>query len=136
VDVLQGIVVVAVIVVVGWAGYKAGWEARERRQKDLEEAAERAQFELSLILVHQDEAALEAADREFGTAAAARMRSMPAKAVRDLRAGRGARFEELSDWLVLRDRRAARLMPRLKTDPVVAPMFRRLPAEGEPAGVG
>lgn len=106
----------------------------ERTGKRILEQTEQRAFELSLILVHEDEAELEKADREFDTGALARMRSMPAAAVADLRKGRGALFAELSDWLLVRDRRAARLKRVMKADPELPAIFNGRMIEGQPAG--
>jgi hypothetical protein len=46
-------------------------------------------------------------DREFDTRALSRLHAMPPETLADLRAGKGTLFAELSDWLLLRQRRAA-----------------------------
>ena len=115
--VLEGTLLAAVAVAIAWAGYRTGWEARGSHEAELEVARDRRWFELSLILLNESEETLAKADREHGTAALARARSMSPEAVADLRAGRGPVVAELSDWLLVRERRAARLKPRLEEHP-------------------
>jgi hypothetical protein len=86
-----------------------------------------------LILLHSDEAALAKADQEQETNALGRARSMSPQALAALRAGRGSLFAELSDWLLIRQRRTARLLPGIAADPYLSKVFAGL-AAGEPAG--
>jgi hypothetical protein len=125
-DVGEGAAIAAMAVAGLWAAYQTGWKMREERGRELEAADERGWFELSLILQHDDEAELAKLDREFGCDALGRLRRMKPETLVNLRAGEGRLFDELSDRLLLQERKRARLHRQVAADPGLEPAHKAL----------
>lgn len=98
----------AVLVFVGWVGYRLGWQACLGKLALIEAAHEKRLLELSLILGNLDETELVKLDKEFDCDAAGRLRGMSAESVNLLRQGKAAISGELSDWISARKRRSDR----------------------------
>lgn len=124
--VIEGVAWIALLCAVVVASYRAGWAERGRQQREDDEEEARGWFELSLILLHRSEEELAKADRQHRSDAVGRLRRMPPDAVQALRAGHGALFEELSDRLLLQERKTERIRRRIEADPSADPAVKAL----------